>query len=159
MRIIIFITCLLFVLYSGSVTARTNLPLPRFVSMKSSEANVRAGPGLRYQIKWMIIRQDMPVEVIAEFEQWRKAKDIQGDEGWIHRSQLTNKRFVMIIGEEQIIHKYSALNSIAIARAEVGVIGQLITCNDKACRIKAGDHRGWVDRTKLYGVYSDEVLD
>jgi len=146
--------------FCNSAQAKTTLPLPRFVSLKSQEANVRAGPGLRYQIKWVVVRKNIPVEVIAEFEQWRKVKDMQGDEGWIHRSQLTNKRNVVITGEvTQVIHKYSSPDSLPVARAEPGVVAELLSCNQGACRVRAEGYRGWVRRENLWGIYPEEIVD
>ena len=53
----------------------TNLPLPRFVSMKASEANVRRGPSLTHRIDWVFKRRGMPLEVTAEFGHWRRVRD------------------------------------------------------------------------------------
>ena len=67
----------------------TGLPLPRFASLRADEANVRAGPGTRYPIEWVFRRKGMPVEIVAEFENYRKIKDWQGASGWVHQSLLT----------------------------------------------------------------------
>ena len=142
-----------------SATAKTNLPLPRFVSIKSSEANVRTGPGLRYKIKWVYKRKKMPLEVVAEFEQWRKIRDIQGDEGWIHRSQLTNKRGFLITGENQIMRRNSDKESRPLAKLEKGVVGDLESCNFHYCKVRTGSYKGWVKRKNIWGVYPNETVD
>ncbi len=59
----------------------SGLPLPRFDSLRSGEVNLRTGPGVRYPVDWIYTRREMPVEVIAEFEAWRKNRDWQGTEG------------------------------------------------------------------------------
>jgi len=46
---------------------RTGLPLPRFVSLRAAEVNLRTGPGVRYPIDWVYHRRGLPVEVIDEF--------------------------------------------------------------------------------------------
>src|SRR3990167_9515481 len=70
----------------------SGLPLPRFVSLRAEEVNMRAGPGVRYPVDWVYKRKNMPVEVIAEFGTWRKVRDIQGTQGWIHQSMLSSNR-------------------------------------------------------------------
>lgn len=145
--------------YGQVAEAKTNLQLPRFVTVKAGEANVRTGPGLRYQIKWVLVRENMPVEVVGEFEQWRKIKDVQNDEGWIHRSMLTNKRSAIITGETQVMRKNPDEESQAVARLEVGVNVSLLGCKDEYCRVKVNRHKGWVRRDRLWGVYPDEVVN
>jgi len=153
------ITLIIFCFSVTETSAKTSLPLPRFVSIKSTEANVRTGPGLRYKIKWVYKRKKMPLEVVAEFEQWRKVRDIQGDEGWIHRSQLTNKRGFLITGEDQIMRRSSEKESRPIAKLEQGVVGDLESCNFHYCKVRTGSYKGWVKRKNIWGVYPDEIID
>lgn len=159
---ILFQILLIIIVLSGSseLFARTGLPLPRFVSIKQNEVNVRAGPGTRYHIKWVLVRSDMPMEIIAEFEQWRMIRDIQGDEGWVHQSQVSGKRTVTTTGSEtSIMRKHSLSDSPPIARLEPGVIAELLSCSKDACRVEIDDYKGWVDRKNLWGVYPDEVIN
>ena len=69
----------------GSVT---NLPIPRFVSIKSDECNVRRGPSLSHKIDWVFTRKGMPVEITAEYGHWRRVRDRDGVGGWVHYSLL-----------------------------------------------------------------------
>ena len=71
---------------SGPVT---NLPLPRFVSLKASEANVRRGPSLDHRIDWVFRHRDMPLRVTAEFGHWRRVEDNEGQGGWIYYTLLS----------------------------------------------------------------------
>ena len=80
--------------------ADSGLPVPRFVTLKGDEVNVRAGPGRRYPINWVFLRQEMPVEVVAEFDTWRKIRDFEGTEGWVHQSLLSGRRGALVLGEE-----------------------------------------------------------
>ncbi len=154
-RLLIIVTVLI-CFFSSAAHARTNLKLPRFVTVKAPEANVRSGPGLRYRIEWVMVRPDMPVEVIAENKQWRRIKDIQGDEGWIHRSMLSNRRTVVITGTAQIMRKSSHKDSAPVARVEVGVNGSLLSCTQTACRVAVNDYKGWISRESLWGIYPEE---
>ena len=83
----------------------SGLPLPRFVSLRAEEVNMRAGPGVRYPVDWVYKRKNMPVEVIAEFGTWRKVRDIQGTQGWIHQSMLSSNRWVTITGPARTLRR------------------------------------------------------
>ncbi len=159
MRIIISAIFILSIMSASSAYAKTSLPLPRFVSLKSSEANVRSGPGLRYQIKWVVVRKKMPVEVIGEFEQWRKIRDVQGDEGWMHRGMLTNKRTALVIGETQILRRKPSTKSYPIARIDVNVELSIHSCSKKYCNVQVKGYRGWLKRKNLWGIYPDEIIN
>lgn len=150
-------------LFSGLVavnaSAKTHLPLPRFVSVSTSEANIRTGPGLRYRIKWILKRKHMPVEIVSEFEQWRKVRDIEGAEGWVHRSQLSSKRTAMVIGETQIMREKPSKDSAPVARIETTLFGQVERCKKSHCLLVVKGYRGWLNRNNLWGVYPNETLD
>ena len=94
---ILLIMALLMVLapevYAQSVGEVTKMPIPRFVSMRGDQVFARTGPGTRYPIKWVFQRKNLPVEIVQEFDTWRKIRDIDGEEGWVHQSLLSGKRF------------------------------------------------------------------
>ena len=150
------IILLVFVISGVSAYAEVPQALPRFVSLKGGEVNVRTGPGLRYQIKWVMQRGGLPVEVIAEFEQWRKIRDIAGDEGWLHSSMLSGKRTVMVTGAEQLVRRGEELDSSPVARMEKGAYAELLECTKERCRIHSREIKGWVDRAALWGIYPEE---
>ncbi|MEH6546060.1 MAG: SH3 domain-containing protein, partial [Sneathiella sp.] len=72
------------------------MPLPRFVSLSSNKVNVRTGPGTRYPITWVFVRRGWPVEVIAEYELWRRIRDVDGSTGWVHKGLLSSRRTLII---------------------------------------------------------------
>lgn len=126
--------------------------LPRFATLRSAEVNVRTGPGVRYPVDWVLMRKNMPVEVTAEFETWRKIRDWQGTEGWVHQSNLNPRRGVIVIGEVRPIRRSAEVNAAALARAEPGTIGSLLECKPGWCRVEIGGHRGWVRADEIWGV-------
>ncbi|MCZ4281328.1 SH3 domain-containing protein [Kiloniella laminariae] len=138
----------------------SGLPLPRFVSFRSGQVNVRAGPGIRYPISWIYHRKGLPVEIIDEFDTWRQIKDWQGTQGWVHQSMLKGQRSVMITGTLRTLYDDPDSNSRPIAQAEAGVIGELESCNsDDWCQVEIRDISGWIERSSFYGAYSEEVFD
>src|SRR5438876_886029 len=85
--------------------AEKNLPVPRFVSLRSEQVNVRTGPGERYPIEWVFTRRDLPVEIVAEFENWRKIRDSEGSEGWVHQRMLAGRRSVLVRDKVRELHR------------------------------------------------------
>src|SRR4051812_39695299 len=74
-----------------------NLPLPRYAAFKSSEVNLRAGPGENYPKQWVYQRAGMPVSIFDEWETWRHIRDYQGLTGWVSVNLLTSKRTAIVI--------------------------------------------------------------
>ena len=111
---------------SGRSGAETSgLPLPRFASLRAGEVNVRTGPGVQYPVDWVFQRQGLPVEVIAEYRTWRKIRDWQGTQGWVHQSLLAGKRTVIVIGGQRALHAKPEPDAKAVAQLEAGVVASL----------------------------------
>lgn len=137
----------------------TNLPLPRFVSLKGDEGNARRGPGLTHRIDWVFTRPGMPLRVTAEYENWRRVEDQEGAGGWVHYALLSGVRSVVVTEDMAEMRAAPNTNARVDAQAEVGVIGRIIQCSLDWCRISAGGERGWIVKTALWGVTADEIID
>ena len=129
----------------------TGLEVPRFVSLSSNKTNVRAGPGRRYPIKWIYQRQNLPVKVIAEFDTWRKIKDHEDIEGWVHQRMLSGRKWVFVIRENTIIRDGQRATARGVARLETGVIARLGDCSVEWCLVEADSYEGWVLKTDVWG--------
>ena len=138
----------------------TGKPLPRFVSLRASEVNMRTGPGVRYPVDWVYKSKNLPVEVIAEFGTWRKVRDVQGAQGWIHQSMLSNRRMFVVTGQMRTIRKRDDSKSPPIAKLESRVIGELKKCPDDTgwCKVSVGGFDGWLRRGEFWGVYPRETI-
>jgi SH3-like domain-containing protein len=152
---------LLFASFAASAGETSGLPLPRFVSLRSDEVNLRTGPGVRYPIDWIYARKDLPVEVIAEFEAWRKIRDWQGTEGWVHQSMLTGRRMMVVMGQARSLRSSDAESSDPVAVVEAGVLGRILQCprNRDFCRIEVDRIQGWMRRDEIWGVYKGEWIE
>ena len=137
----------------------TNLPLPRFVSLKADEGNVRRGPSLTHRIDWVFTRRNMPLEVTAEFGHWRKVQDREGAGGWVHYSLLSGVRTALVEEDMAALRMKPDDEAPINARAEAGVVARLGECSLDWCWVTAGGQRGWVRKTALWGVGRDEVLE
>lgn len=146
----------------GLMGQETGLPLPRYVSLKSGKVNVRVGPSRNHAVVWIYQRSGLPVEIIAEFEHWRRIRDADGEAGWVYHSLLDGDRTAILRpdGDEETVSIYQTIAmGEAVAAAQNGVIGDVEECASHACRLKIGDFEGWVRKGNLWGVYGDEVFD
>lgn len=138
----------------GSVT---DLPIPRFVSTKSAEANARRGPAMDQKVDWVFVRRNLPLKVTDEYGHWRRVEDNEGKGGWVHYSLLSGSRNVLIQSEEVVLRNAASQDATPIARAEAGVIAALDRCETNWCRLEVNGHAGWAAKSALWGVVLEEV--
>lgn len=137
--------------------AVTNLPIPRFVSLKADEANVRRGPGTDHRIDWVFTRRDMPLQVVGEFSNWRRVADRDGAGGWVHYTLLSGVRTVIVDQDMTALRSRPDPESPVSAYAEAGVIARLGECRHGWCRVNADGQRGWVEAAALWGVAPEDM--
>ncbi|MGR3713029.1 MAG: SH3 domain-containing protein [Shimia sp.] len=137
----------------------TNLPLPRYVSLKASKANVRRGPSRTHRIDWVFTRRNMPLQITAEYEHWRRVRDIEGVGGWVHYSLLSGVRTVIIEADMLPLKARPAENTPVTAHLELGVIAKLEECTLEWCKLNAGGYKGWTPKSNLWGVTPEETRD
>jgi SH3-like domain-containing protein len=141
-------------------TGKSGLPLPRFVSLKASKVNVRVGPGEKYAIAWTFTRAALPVEVIQEFETWRRVRDSDGSVGWVLHSLLSSKRTVVVapwaLGEPKALYATPAEVAAVTAYVEAGIQADVGSCQRSWCRISGRGFAGWIEQAQLWGVYPGE---
>jgi SH3-like domain-containing protein len=142
---------------NGDALSDSGLPIPRFVSLKFEEVNMRSGPGRRYPIRWVYKRKNMPVEVVEEFGHWRKLRDVEGDEGWAHKSQLSGTRMA-IFKADTILRRYPEASAPPMIKAQKNVIAQLLECDVNWCEVQVESYKSWVEKGAIWGVYAREVL-
>lgn len=147
------------VLQPPSIGPETNLPLPRYVSLKSDEGNVRRGPSLSHRIDWVFTRREMPLQIVAEYGNWRRIVDREGIGGWVHYSLLSGNRTVLVEEDMLPIRTRPSQDAPVAALFEAGVIARLGDCTPAWCRISAGGYRGWAEKSGLWGVDPDEIRD
>ncbi|MEO0542269.1 MAG: SH3 domain-containing protein [Pseudomonadota bacterium] len=163
---------------SINVGKYSNLPLPRFVSLKAERVNMRVGPGKAYAVVWRFEKAGLPLEVIQEFDNWRRVRDVTGDTGWIHKSLLTGRRAGIATPWRAMannngsnasqgsvgLYDKPAREATRIALLKPGVIGRLPSCDGIWCEmeVEAPNGRtikGYVSQTDLWGAYPDEEFD
>lgn len=159
MRILITALAVTLLYSTMPALAKTGLPIPRFVSLRATQINVRVGPGRHYPIEWVFVKANYPVEITAEFDNWRKIRDIEGSEGWVHQSMLSGTRFALIQKEEIELRDKPKNDSTIIAKLAKGVIGKLLSCQGQWCRLQLTQAKGWVPKDSIWGVHNEESIN
>jgi SH3-like domain-containing protein len=153
---------------SAAVPAQTitlgpsGLPLPRFVSLKSGRVNSRVGPGVNYSVDWMYMKAGLPMEIVQEFDTWRRVRDADGSEGWINQSLLSGRRTAIVAPWQR--SKGGRINLLdnpdkdasVIAIVEPGVMGTIKSCDGQWCEMTFDGHTGWLAQTVVWGAYPGE---
>lgn len=141
----------------GDGMGSSGLPVPRFVTLKFEEVNLRSGPGRRYPILWVYKRKHMPMEVVEEFGHWRKLRDEDGDEGWAHKSQLSGNRAV-IFKTDSVLRRYPEADAPPMIRVQKGVLAQVLECDMQWCEVQVESYKSWTAKDAIWGVYRNETL-
>lgn len=141
----------------------TNLPIPRFVSLKADEVNVRVGPGADFPVSWTYVRFGLPVEIIEEFDNWRRVRDANGNEGWISSGLLSGDRWIIVLiandGSNLTVRAEPNDAAAAVAYLEPGVLARVERCREGWCRLTHEMFSGWARQARLWGVYPSENFD
>lgn len=137
----------------------TNLPLPRFVSMKASEGNVRRGPSLSHRIDWVYKRRNMPLQITAEHGHWRRVQDRDGAGGWVHYALLSGVRTAIVEVDSLNLYARPDPSSQVNAQLMMGVVAEVRECNAAWCELSAGGYRGWARKGHFWGVKAEEVFE
>lgn len=140
--------------------SNSNLPLPRYATLRSEEVNMRTGPGTRYPIEWVYKRRDLPVQVSREFDVWRLVEDQEGVKGWVNQAVLAPRRTAVVVGGEHDLRNAASDTAPSVARLKPGVILRLRTCEATSewCQAGVGDYRGYIRRTALWGLLPGEAV-
>jgi SH3-like domain-containing protein len=145
------------------VPKSSGLPVPRFVSLKAGRANVRVGPGEDYKVAWVFTRSGLPVEIIQEYDNWRRVRDSDGSVGWIFHSLLSGRRTAVVApwtgSQPRPIFARATADAPVAAYLEPGVMGDVDRCAEGWCRIAGPRFSGWIRQDQLWGVYPDEAIE
>lgn len=147
----------------GVTLGKSGLPVPRFVSLKAGRVNVRVGPGEDYKVAWVFTRPALPVEVIQEFDTWRRIRDSDGSVGWVFHSLLSGRRTAVVApwatGEARPIRGEASARSAIAAYLQPGVMASIDRCRGGWCEVSGDGFSGWIEQDQLWGVYQDEEVD
>lgn len=145
------------------VGSQSGLPLPRFVSLKADRVNVRSGPTRDNDVTWVYTHAGLPVEITAEYGNWRRIRDWEGAEGWVYHSLLAGKRTAMVMTKRKgaFVPLYDGADShgAVSARLEAGVLATIQRCTGTWCHISGRNFDGWIEQNRVWGAYPNEKVD
>jgi SH3-like domain-containing protein len=142
----------------------SGLPIPRFASLRSDQVNLRVGPNTTFPIEWTFQRRDLPVMIVGEFQVWRRVRDMEGTEGWVHQSTLAGRRTALVrptnAAPEITLRRRPEESAAAVARLRSGVITRIRECAPASawCEVQVTTHRGYIRRADVWGLLPDEEV-
>ncbi|MEW7007237.1 SH3 domain-containing protein [Lentilitoribacter sp. EG35] len=144
----------------------SGLPIPRFVSLKAKRVNMRVGPGQNYKVSWLYTRAGIPMEIVQEYDNWRRVRDLDGTEGWVFHSLLSGERSAVaapwmrtkVEASHINVYKKATQNSTISAKLEPGVVTKIEQCTGDWCEIRVENIQGWVSQSELWGAYPGEAF-
>ena len=123
-----------------------------FGSLKSNKVNVRAGPSTDYPVAITYEIQALPIKIIAEYDNWYKIVDSEGDGGWIKKYLISNVRTVLV-KQDSILYSSYKETSKPLFRVEKNVILKLKKCKQYRCKVSYDKKKvGWIDRDMVWGL-------
>lgn len=150
----------------------SGLPLPRFASTRSEPINIRVGPGTKYEVAWTYLKSGVPVEIVQEFDTWRKIRDVDGSEGWVHQNLLSGTRVgyatPLTANGEAALRSGPSDDATLRARLGAGFKVTIKQCDGDWCEVTAttqdagqrsANYSGYLHQAELWGVYPDESFD
>ena len=161
MKIILLFFLIIFLTktINADVGNETGFEIPRYISLKSNDANIRVGPSKNYPIEVKYIKKNYPLKIVEEYKEWRKVEDFKNNTGWIHKSLISGERTGIILSKnDKKIDVLNTINGIIIGKIGKGNIVYLEKCKIDWCLVSLGDFKGWMDKKYIWGVKQNEII-
>jgi SH3-like domain-containing protein len=138
----------------------SDLPIPRFVSLRTDKVNFRAGPGFQYPVTWIYQRDGLPVEIIGEFDVWRHVVAPDGGSGWVHIATIRARRGFIVTAPKAVLRSAADSSAAPVAILDFGVSGVLLSCGAASafCKASAANETGFLARQDFWGAFPDEIV-
>ena len=152
--------------FAQGTKGASGLPLPRFVSLKSKRVNIRIGPSTDYAVAWMYMKSGTPMEIIQEYDNWRRVRDADGTEGWVNQALLSGERTAVAApwmrGKEEDVfvnmRRDPQSSASVVAKLQPGVVISIDECNGDWCHASVNGTEGWVNQAEIWGAYPGEAF-
>ena len=161
MQIVIVLISIIFFsqVSNANIGKETGLEIPRYVSLKSDDANIRVGPSKNYPIEIKYIKKNYPLKVLDEYEEWRKVEDFNRNIGWIHKSLISGIRTgIVLSNDNKNISILNTLDGNVIGEIGNGNIVFLEKCKIDWCLVSLDDYEGWMNKNYIWGVKEKEII-
>ena len=146
--------------HSKDVGSETGFKIPRYVSLKFNEVNLRVGSSTNYPIILTYTKKNFPVEIIRELKLWREVVDLKGNKGWIRQNLLQGERFAIIRSKvSEYVKIYSKPKGKEIGKIGNNNIVKINKCILQWCKITHSNKSYWIQSKLLWGVYKNELIN
>jgi SH3-like domain-containing protein len=126
--------------------------VPRYVTLRYDTVNARSGPSEDHRTLWVYHARGLPVQIIAETEQWRRICDPEGAVSWVHMRLVDGRRAVIrTAGGSLFVRKSPNPASGAVAELKPRTPATLEECEKGWCRVRLGKAKGWVPAAEVWG--------
>lgn len=140
-----------FLFFSNAAADSTpSASAPHFMSLRTEGANGRRGPGIEHRIDWIYQRRDLPLEVIGQSGPWRRVRDPDGTEVWMHVQNL-EERATAYVREPATLRRSAREAASPVAYLAPGVVGAVTGCQGEWRRLAVAGRVGWVRAEALWG--------
>ena len=130
----------------------SGLPVPRYVALKFDKVNARRGPGDDYPLLWVYRAKNLPLQIVAETEEWRRVCDPDGSLAWVHRRTVDSRRTVMNTRRQPVAMRRAPREEAPLAAELVGrALAELKDCKGDWCKVSVGRTSGWVKAAEVWG--------
>tara|TARA_B100000963_G_scaffold309909_1_gene286151 strand:+ start:43 stop:600 length:558 start_codon:yes stop_codon:yes gene_type:complete len=144
---------------NANIGEETGLEIPRYVSLKSDDANIRVGPSKKYPVEIKYIKKNYPLKILEEYGEWRKVEDFKKNTGWIHKSLISGTRTGIIVSKDNMnIELFNTLKGNVIGEVGGGNIVYLKKCKIDWCLVSKNNFKGWIEKKYIWGVKEKEII-
>ena len=147
-KFFLFLTMLSYLAIDNS-KARKNEDI--FMSLKSSEVNLRASPSKDFVALYTYKLKYMPVKVIGGYDKWFNIVDKDGDSGWVSENLVSKIKTVITLNNIQFLYSSPDKTAIKTYKVEKNVVARLVKCKEFRCKVKIGKIKGWLDKKDIWG--------
>ena len=120
------------------------------LSVTTSIANMRSGPGTKYDVLWQV-EQYHPVRIVEKKGNWYKVKDFENDVAWLHKSLLGKIEGVITVKDKCNVRTKPNTKSSVLFTVERGVPFKVLERKGNWIKIEHADGDvGWIYKTLVW---------
>jgi SH3-like domain-containing protein len=127
-------------------------PVPRYLSLKFGTVNARAGPSEDSRLLFVYRAKGLPVQVVAETQEWRRVCDPDGSVSWVHKRGTDGVRTVMRHGPDAVpLLAEPKAGAKTVAFLKPNAIAEFDEVKNGWAKVKADGASGWVPQAAVWG--------
>jgi len=122
-----------------------------FLTLRNDKVNLRQGPSFEYPVKIFYKKKYLPVLVQDTSENFRKIRDHENNNGWIHVSQLTKKKAAITVDDDLLVFSSPTIFSKPVVKLKKGRLVLIKKCKKNWCKVNIDKFKGWIKDESLWG--------